>query len=194
MDYIYCFTFDQTKGYFVDQHITDNKIKQLQTELKHKDSEIQKLQTHKASNIILTNYINNVKLRLQTQIIYIATTKAYANQNNFKVGGCSSRTLLKKRLSVYNTGRPQNNLFYFCYIEHTTSFRELKKRIKDLLCEFRDTTNKEMYILHFNSIKAFIDLLRQNYNSEIRELNTFIQSFIKDLIYKPAVVPTTYYS
>ena len=46
-----------------------------------------------------------------------------------------------------------------------------------------------MYILHFNSIKAFMDLLRQNYNSEIRELNTFIQTFIKDLVYKPAVIP-----
>ena len=166
--------------------MTDYQIKQLQTELK---LQIELNQRQKAGNIILTNYVNNVKLRLQKQIIYIATTKAYANQNNFKVGGCSSRTLLKKRLSVYNTGRPQNDLFYYCYIEDTTSFRELEKRIKDLLGEFRDTKDKEMYILHFNSIKAFMDLLRQNYNSEIRELNTFIQTFIKDLVYKPAVIP-----
>ena len=47
-----------------------------------------------------------------------------------------------------------------------------------------------MYILHFNYIKSFIDLLRQNYNSEITELNVFIQSFSEDLIYKPAIVPT----
>lgn len=181
------------QGYYIQPNINTEELEKLKDELNLKTSELElktsELERHKSCNIVLTNYVSNVKQRLRRQIIYIATTKLYAQQNNFKVGGCSSRKLLQRRLANYNTGRPQNDLYYFAYIEETTDYNQLEKRLKDVLGEFRDTLGKEMYVLHYNSLKAFIDLLRKNYDEEILELNKFIQTFTEELVNRPPVVP-----
>jgi hypothetical protein len=52
-----------------------------------------------------------IKSRQKDQIIYIATTNAYARQNRFKIGGVKSRSLLKSRLATYNSGRPVGDMF-----------------------------------------------------------------------------------
>jgi len=167
------------QGFYLAKDIQSREIKKLRDELEHQQS----------CNIVLKNYVTNVKQRLKKEIIYIATTKSYANQNNFKVGGCSNRKLLKKRLSTYNTGRPDADKYYFSYIEETPSFRQLEKRIKDLLGEFRDSKNKEVYVINYNSLKCFVNLLKNNYDEEIKEFNELIKTFAEDLVNKKAVVP-----
>jgi prophage antirepressor-like protein len=173
-------------NYYVDVNINSEKIKQLEHELAQ---EKHKLAQEKCRNVILTNFTNNVKQRLKKEIIYLATTKRYAVQNFIKVGGCASREALRKRLTAYNTGRPDDDKYYFCYVEETPNYAQLEKRIKDLLSDFMDNNNKEMYVIHFNSLRSFVDLLKNNYGNEIKELNTFLKNFAKDLVDNPPVIP-----
>ncbi len=157
-------------------------------EFQKKELTIQ-LDKYKLSSSTLQNYVNNVKQRLKKEIIYIATSKNYAAQNVFKVGGCGSRKALASRLAQYNTGRHSDDLYYFCYIGETTEYKQIEARMKHLLGEFRDKKEAEMYVMHYNSLRAFVELVKNNLDTEIQELNTFITQFATDMIDLPPVVP-----
>ena len=146
------------------------------------------LEKQKRGNLMLKNFVSNIKTRTSEEYIYIATTKCYASQNNFKIGGCGSKAGLSKRLSTYNTGRPQNDLYYFCKLFCVTNFIKVEDRIKDNLKDFKDTSEKEMYILHYDWICAFLEVITENYNEEITILNDLIKNIIKTLIDKTPVV------
>jgi hypothetical protein len=51
----------------------------------------------------------------KTQVVYIATSQNYAQQNRFKVGGVESLDKLSSRLSVYN-GRSANVILFIFQI------------------------------------------------------------------------------
>jgi prophage antirepressor-like protein len=74
---------------------------ELQVQLAHeqRERELQERFTNKLRDIVTV-----MKSKQKDQIIYIATTKTYAKQNRFKIGGVKSRSLLRGRLSTYNTG------------------------------------------------------------------------------------------
>jgi hypothetical protein len=177
----------------IDTKKSDEELMALQTELqlnlikiKEKDDEIAR---YKQCNIVLKGYVENVKQRLRKEIIYIASTRVYSAQNNFKVGGCGSRQSLKKRLATYNTGRPENDLYYFCYIGETPDHSKLEKRINDVIGGFRDSKEKEMYVMHFKTLEAFIKQIRTNYGEEIDQLNDFVKNVADELTTRTPFIP-----
>lgn len=87
---------------------------------------------------------------------------------------------------MYNTGRPEADKYY---LEETCDFRQLERRIKDLLSDYRHSNHSEMYIIHFNALRAFVELLRKNYDEEIKELNKFVRNFLNELVDKKPIIP-----
>ncbi len=87
-----------------NNELLNNQIQQLQEEnqkqLQLLEENRQRIEQSQNAHAMLKNYVDNVKQRLKKEIIYIATTRQYANQNNFKIGGCSARKLLHKRLAT----------------------------------------------------------------------------------------------
>jgi prophage antirepressor-like protein len=124
----------------------------------------------------LGHFIENIKTRQKSQIIYIATSRRYAEQSIFKVGGCSSTDLLTKRLATYNTGRIGEDELYYVALFNCDNHNHMEARIKELLYEFRHVREKEMYIIHYISLYEMIQQMIIHYNVEIDQLNTFIRN------------------
>lgn len=146
----------------------NSQIKFLQEQVHLKDKEIRK---QKTGNILLKNYVDNIKSRDKESILYIATSNTYASQNNFKIGGGASNKLLKGRLATYNSGRPQEDQLYFAAIFKCSDYRQMESRIKDLLFAFKKNT--EMYIIHYESLFSILEFMVENYSKEIDKLNEF---------------------
>ncbi len=104
----------------------------------------------------LRNFVENVKMREKKQIIYIATTKLYARQDIFKVGGCLGEVQLKNRLSQYNSGRIEEDHYYYCFIVYCNNSNHMENRIKEILKDFRNNRDKENYVMNFNILKEII--------------------------------------
>lgn len=135
----------------------------------------------------LRDIVTVMKTKQRNQIIYIATTKAYAKQNRFKVGGVKSRTLLKGRLATYNTGRPVGDKMYFAYISETTDYHHLEQRIKKIIADHIDAD--EMYSLHYDSLHPLIEYLADRFNDEVDYHKTLFESLVKETITKAPRVP-----
>lgn len=169
------------------QYQIDAQIKLLEQQVEERDKEIKK---QKTGNILLKNYVENVKSRNKESIIYIATSTVYASQNNFKVGGCASNKLLKSRLATYNSGRPQEDQLYYAALFKCADFRQMESRIKDLLAPFKSCKkNTEMYIMHYNSLSQIIEFINENYSKEIEKFNEFVASIIEHMVETEAVIP-----
>ena len=137
--------------------------------------------------------ISNHK-RPKDQIIYISTSEAYARQNRFKVGGVKSNGNLNSRLSQYNGRSAQGDLWYYSDLYYVADFREVEHRVQDVLERFRDKSDKEMYIIHYNNLKHFLDFICNHYEDEVDEFNETIDELIANLNrhYLRAVVPKPY--
>ena len=135
----------------------------------------------------LRDIVTIMKTKQRDQIIYIATTKAYAKQNRFKIGGVKSRTLLKGRLATYNTGRPVGDKMYFAYISETTDYQHLEQRVKKIIGDHIDAD--EMYCLHYDSLHPLIEYLADRFNEEVEHHRTLFESLVKETISKAPRVP-----
>jgi hypothetical protein len=162
---------------------------QLETQHAQLEAKDQQIKQQKSGNLILKNYVHNIKSRSKEHVIYIATSKLYASQNNFKVGGCSSNKLLKSRLANYNSGRPTQDNMYFAIIFKCSDYRCMESRIKDILAGFRSKKNAEMYVIHYDTLCNIMEFMINNYNSEIDKLNEFINNIIEHMVDRPAVIP-----
>lgn len=137
----------------------------------------------------INNFICNVKQRSKTEYIYIATTALYAKQNLFKVGGSSSLKCLHSRLATYNTGRSKNDRFYFVYIRKTDDYHRIERRIKDILFDFREKSNSEIYVLNYKWLSELITNIIDNNNEEIDKYNDFIGNILRETINREPHIP-----
>lgn len=159
------------------QYQINEKILQLENELT----------ISKRSNLLLSNYVQNVKERTREQCVYIATTRQYASENIFKIGGCSSYNLLKKRLATYNTGRPVEDLLYYTKLFKCHNYKHVENRVKEILCDYRNKKDKEMYVLHYDCLEQIITLIIENYNNETEHLNNIIKGILQSVIKTPVI-------
>lgn len=141
-------------------------------------------QVYKQQQVIqqLENFIENINTRQKTQVIYIATSERYSSQNVFKVGGCSSQELLSKRLTTYNTGRIGEDELYYVALFNCDNHNHMEARIKELLYEFRYAKEKEMYVIQYTFLYNILQLMIQNYSTEIDQLNDLIRNLSKHLV------------
>ena len=173
----------------IDSRKTDEELKELQNKLeeneqKHKQ-EIEKisqqLRQKENLNFTLKNFVENVKMKEKNQVIYIATTRMYAGQNIFKVGGVSSESRLQNRLSQYNSGRISEDCFYYCFMLKCNNFHHMENRVKEILSEFKYNKEKEMYVLNYRVLQEIISFLVENYNNEIDRLNEFMNNILQNM-------------
>jgi prophage antirepressor-like protein len=135
----------------------------------------------------LRDIVTVMKSKQKDQIVYIATTKTYAKQNRFKVGGVKSRSLLRGRLSTYNTGRPAGDKMYYAYISETTDYQHLEQRIKRIIGDHIDTN--EMYNLHYDSLQPLVEYLSDRFDEEVTYHKSLFETLLKDTLTKEPRIP-----
>jgi hypothetical protein len=95
----------------------DQQLEEQAHQIEQKDHQIeqtgQELEDQKNHVLRLNEMLVDSSNLPKTQVVYIATSSAYANQNRFKVGGVESLDKLVSRLSVYNTGSANGDMFYY---------------------------------------------------------------------------------
>jgi len=149
-----------------------------------KEAEFQSRYTNKLKDMITV-----MKSRQKDEIIYIATTNAYAKQNRFKIGGVKSRSLLKPRLCTYNTGRPDGDKMYYAYITETTDYHHLEQRIKKIIGDHKENAGAEMYNLHYDSLYPLVEYLADRFDEEIKHHKLLFDKLIKETINKDPTIP-----
>jgi prophage antirepressor-like protein len=129
------------------------------------------------------------KAREKNHVVYVATTKTYALNNRFKIGGVKSMSLLKGRLSTYNSGRPIGDKMYYAHIVSCVNYTHLEAKIKEVLGAHREVEDAEVYNLHYNDVKFFVDFLSTRYNEEIDPHETRIDELVANVLNLKPVVP-----
>lgn len=120
------------------------------------------------------------KERTITQIIYISTSKSYAAQHRFKVGGVEGRRRLKGRLSDYNGRSASGDEWYFCNLIDVADFRKAEGRIEDIIGKFRDKKDKEIYIIPYRKLLKIVELICKNYTAEVSTLNSMLKDIVDE--------------
>jgi hypothetical protein len=136
---------------------------------------------HKQYSLILKELTFNNQKRPLNEAIYISTSKAYANQNRYKVGGVEGMDKLKPRFSGYNGRSSVDDLWYYSDIFRVANFRECEKRINDVLGRFRERKSKEIYVLHYKDLKRYVEWITQHYEDEIEKFNEELDMLISNL-------------
>lgn len=151
---------------------------QYQQDLHDKEFRIEENERH----ILLLNelMINSTKIE-PTQVVYIATSHSYANQNRFKVGGVESVNKLQSRMSTYNSRSAAGDDFYYSDIFLVADYRQIETRLKSLMLRFRDRASKEIYVLHYSNIQYIVRYFCDHYNEELDYVNDHLFQFIENL-------------
>ena len=157
---------------------TYHQLEQKDVQLEQKDHQ---LEQKDALVLRLNEMLIDSTSIPKTQVVYIATSPNYAQQNRFKVGGVESEDKLISRLSTYNGRSATGDLFYFSDWFLVHNYREVENRLKDLLGRFRDNKSKEIYVLHYTKLKYILQYLVDNYNEETDLVNKHLLDFISSL-------------
>jgi T5orf172 domain len=121
--------------------------------------------------------------RTRSQVFYICTSLLMGRDNEFKIGGVENRSLLKKRLAMYNTGssgvHPEMRTFFVHFVE-VSNYKQMESRMKELLAPFRSkrNPNSENFNLHFDILRPLTEIVSDNYNEEIERLNDFVKALL----------------
>jgi len=157
---------------------TYHQLEQKDVQLEQKDHQ---LEQKNALVLRLNEMLIDSTSIPKIQVVYIATSPNYAQQNRFKVGGVESEDKLISRLSTYNGRSATGDLFYFSDWFLVHNYREVENRLKDLLGRFRDNKSKEIYVLHYTKLKYILQYLVDNYNEETDLVNKHLLDFISSL-------------
>jgi prophage antirepressor-like protein len=158
----------------------------ISKQLAAKDVEIE-LEKKKA--IHFKKMADRQKAREKNHVVYVATTKTYALNNRFKIGGVKSMSLLKGRLSTYNSGRPVGDKMYYAHIVSCVNYVHLEAKIKEVLGAHREVEDAEVYNLHYNDVKFFVDFLSTRYNEEIDLHDEKLDQLVSNVLNLKPVVP-----
>ncbi|BAO49376.1 MTG-like gene family protein [Alphaentomopoxvirus acuprea] len=181
--------------YDYSNYTLEYNLKQVKINSKIKSLETKYIIENKNKEIILANdktlkikkYLNNISIKdTKNEWIYIATTKQYAFNNLFKIG---STTRICKRIKDYQTGRHEQDEYYYCWIKPCYNSKELDTHINKLLGMFLCKKNKELYCLHYNSLLDLVDFIISNYDKSIEYVNNFIKLMLENIITLDPVIP-----
>ncbi|AAG02900.1 MTG motif gene family protein [Betaentomopoxvirus amoorei] len=168
--------------YDYSKYIKDYKLKQLELS-KNKEIEQLKLEKDKAERRSLRlkeKFIEEKKLR-SDQIIYISTSKSYAAQNRFKIGGVENNNLIKPRLSTYNSRSAEGDEWYYTYIKNINNYKHFENRFWSVMSSFRDKKDKEIIVLYYNDLINIFNFISENYNEDIEYFNKNVKIFIDNI-------------
>jgi len=175
--------------------LKDQQLQQQAQDLQQQAQDLQQQLQQKDDHILLLNelLIDSTEMEA-TQVIYIATSNSYANQNRFKIGGVESTEKLQPRLSTYNSRSANGDDFYYSDVFLVPNYRQIEERLKSLMIRFRDRASKEIYILHYTNIQHIVEYFCKHYNEELDYVNNHLSEFINNLNtynLRPVVPPKT---
>jgi hypothetical protein len=106
----------------------------------------------------------------KTEWIYIATTKFYSQERIFKPG---STTRLSSRIGPYNTGRPAEDAYYYCWAMKCYNSKDVDYHIQKLLADFKHKDNAELVVgIKFSDLTLIV----QNYDASVDYINNYIRN------------------
>jgi hypothetical protein len=183
--------FDYGK-YISDYNIKIKEIEQNNKilELKNKNEQLtqEKEKAERRSLRLKEKFIEEKKLKLD-QIIYISTSKSYAAQNRFKIGGVDNNNLLKPRLSTYNSRSAEGDEWYYTYIKNINNYKQFENRFWSVMSSFRDKKDKEIIIIYYNDLLEIFNFISENYNEDIDYFNKNVKIFIDNIDNDKYIVP-----
>jgi prophage antirepressor-like protein len=144
--------------------------------------------------LILKEMVIPTNKRTFAEVIYISTSRAYATQNRFKVGGVEHVDKLKSRFSTYNGRSAAGDEWYFSDIFKVANFKACEKRIEDVLGRFRDKKEKEMYVMHYSDLSRYLEFICKNYENKLETFNEELDNLIANLNrrHSEPVIPKPY--
>ncbi len=163
------------------------QIERLQIESREKEKRIVALERRE---LALSSYVHNTAEIPKAQVLYIATTQAYAAQNRFKFGGVRELHDLRKRLLEYNVGRPEGDLYYYAQVYQCTSYKSVEERLHILLVHFKDKedSRKEMVRMCFPRLQEAVKFVISNFNGEVDWMNQRCEVILRETVYENAVI------
>jgi hypothetical protein len=119
--------------------------------------------------------------------IYIATTSMYALERIFKIGSTSR---LSSRIGGYNTGRPVEDTYYYCWVTKCYNSKDIDYHIQKLLVDFKHRDNSELYCgIKFTDLKDIVNFIVENYDASIDYINNFIKTRLNESLEEEDQLP-----
>jgi prophage antirepressor-like protein len=164
------------------------QLENTKTELIEYKQQITKLEN---KQLKLESFVRNIKKLEKNQVFYIATTPNYARQNRFEYGGVKDIKELRPRLSGYNTGRAEGDLYYYTKIFKCNNYKLIEDRVGSILQQFKDKldSRKEMIHLRYNLFVEIADFICDNYDREIEYINNRCMEFLNETIEHETIIP-----
>ena len=152
---------------------------QLEQEKEEKEELEEKLVRAERKAIRVNKFMRRVVIKeKKLEWIYIATTKMYSQERLFKVGSTSR---LSSRISGYNTGRPKEDSYYYCWVKKCYNSKDLDYHIQKLLNDFKHKENTELYCgIKFSDLKDIVNFIVDNYDESIDHINNFIRTRLNE--------------
>ncbi|CCV01950.1 hypothetical protein IIV22A_106L [Invertebrate iridescent virus 22] len=184
-EYTMKYLIDKTELAMRQLAIKDKLEEELQKQLEQEKQRAEKAEKdaeeQRQYSLILKELAINDQKRPLNERIYISTSKAYAGHNRFKVGGVESMDKLKPRFSGYNGRSSIDDMWYYSDLFKVANFKAAEKRIEDVLGRFRERKNKEIYVLHYNDLRRYVEWICDHYEDEIKKFNTELDVLIGNL-------------
>ncbi|CCU55818.1 N1R/p28-like protein [Choristoneura biennis entomopoxvirus] len=178
---------DEIRDYYIilEEILYDyaKHINNYNNNLKNKEIIQLKLEKEKAErrSLRLKEKIIEEKKHKMEQVIYISTSKSYAAQNRFKIGGVDNNNLLKPRLSTYNSRSAEGDEWYYTYIKKINNYKHFEIRFWSVMSSFRDKKDKEIIILYYNDLLNIFEFISENYDKDIEYFNEHVKIFIDNI-------------
>lgn len=181
---------DNTCDYFIKVESLCNITNQLIFKYieQSKDKQIKEMQ-HKV--LTLTNYIHNEEKLVKDGWIYIATSKVYSAQNQYRLGRCET---LNTRMQNYQVGRAKNDEMYYVFTYNCANSPLLEIIFRKLLKKYRDAPTKDMYVIPRQFLEKFMKEMCALYDKQIDVTNVLIDENLFNttaaLAPSPVKIPT----
>lgn len=148
----------------------------MQTIVHAKEQELKRI---KNGSDHFKSIVINKNILKRTQYIYVASSRAYAAKNIFKVGMTTS---FKDRISGYQTGRCAEDEFKYLYIMPCVKAKELEQYIftrLDFFKYFNDegTHKKELYEIHFDLLIKILSEFERFEQSSTKLINEHLLNY-----------------
>ncbi|CCU55915.1 N1R/p28-like protein [Choristoneura rosaceana entomopoxvirus 'L'] len=163
------------------------KLKLLEEQNKLKEIEninaqlkIQKEEAERKSLKLKEKLIEEKKHKIE-QVIYVSTSQSYSAQNRFKIGGVDNITLLKPRLSTYNSRSAEGDEWYYSHIKKVNNYKQFENRFWSVMSSFRDKKDKEILILYYDDLINIFEFISENYDKDIEYFNDHVKEYVNNL-------------
>lgn len=148
------------------------QIQERDDQLRIKEEEIARMQQEREeerSKMLQLKQLMQRKIEIleKKEYVYIATSALYMKQNYFKVGG----TKCKTRISGYNTGRPDEDKYFYLLVRECTNYKVVEDLVSLFLSQHKPNDNAEMYNIHYDDLAENVNSIVDYCNSRVDHLN-----------------------